>query len=74
VGSQTHNDYKKEQRAGSQDLEMKENYSQCVSKVRICYNSENHRFGPHQAYKQRTICEDKQGRDWFINSTLSLVL
>lgn len=39
VGSQTHNDCKKEQRADSQDLEMIENGSQCVSKVRICYNS-----------------------------------
>lgn len=62
---------KKEQRADSQDLEMIGNDSQCVSKVRIYYNSENHRAGPHQAYKQRTICKDKQGKSWFINSVLS---
>lgn len=65
VGSQTHTDYTKEQRAGSQDLEIVENDSKWVSKVRICYDSENHRAGSHQAYKQRTICKEKQGTGWF---------
>lgn len=66
-GSHIHKDCKKEQMADSQDLEIIENDSKWVSKVRICYNSENHRADFHQGYKQRTICKEKQGRGCFAN-------